>query len=101
MASVASVARASRVTVAAAVNRVSFDGCYRDALVSLGRAEGGAGTAHLEIDEDGIITSAQVRLPGALSPAASCFAGKLRGQRVNVPDTGAAAADISFTLVPN
>ena len=101
MASVAATNRTSRASVASVVSHTSFDSCYRDALRALGHAEGGVGGAHLEVDEDGIITNVQVRLPPPLSSATGCFVGKLRGQHVNNPDTGAATADISFSFVPN
>ena len=100
-ASVVGAARTSRSSVASLISHVSFDECYRNALRTLGHAEGGTGSAHLEIDEDGVVRSAQVTLPPALATASGCFASNLRGQRVNVPDTGAATADVSFLLVPN
>lgn len=100
-ASVASAARTSRAGIASVVSHVSFDACYRDALRTLGRAEGGAGSAHLEIDEDGVVRGAEVRLPAPLARATECIASKLRGQRMSVPDTGAATGDIAFVFVPN
>jgi eukaryotic-like serine/threonine-protein kinase len=99
-ATVTGVGRTSRSAVASVVSHVSFDACYRNSLKALGRAEGGSGTAHLEIDEDGVVQSARVVLPGPLSSAAPCFAGLLRGQRMAAPDTGGATADLAFTLVP-
>ena len=99
-ATVTGAARTSRAGVASLVARTSFDACYQDALRAVGRPEGGAGSAHLDIDEDGIVRSAQVQLPGPLASGTSCFAAKLRGLRVAVPDTGAATADVAFMLVP-
>ena len=100
-ASVVAAARTPRAGIASLLSHVSFDQCYRDALGTLGRAEGGSGTAHLEIDEDGVVRGAEVRLPAPIGSAAACFASKLRGQRVSIPDTGAATADIAFVLAPN
>jgi len=100
-ASVVAAARTPRAGMASLLSHVSFDQCYRDALRALGRAEGGSGTAHLEIDEDGVVRGAEVRLPAPIGSAAACFASKLRGQRVSIPDTGAATADIAFVLAPN
>ncbi|NOU26668.1 MAG: hypothetical protein HOO96_02085, partial [Polyangiaceae bacterium] len=99
-ATVTGVGRTSRSAVASVVSHVSFDACYRNSLKALGRAEGGSGSAHLEIDEDGVVQSVRVVLPGPLSSAAPCFAGLLRGQRMAAPDTGGATADLAFTLVP-
>ena len=100
-ASVVAAARTPRAGMASLLSHVSFDQCYRDALRTLGRAEGGSGTAHLEIDEDGVVRGAEVRLPAPIGSAAACFVSKLRGQRVSIPDTGAATADIAFVLAPN
>ncbi len=100
-ASVVAAARTPRAGMASLLSHVSFDQCYRDALRALGRAEGGSGTAHLEIDEDGVVRGAEVRLPAPIGSAAACFVSKLRGQRVSIPDTGAATADIAFVLAPN
>ncbi len=99
-AAVTGVGRTSRSAVASVVSHVSFDACYKNSLKALGRAEGGSGSAHLEIDEDGVVQSVRVVLPGPLSAAAPCFAGLLRGQRMAAPDTGGATADLAFTLVP-
>ncbi len=98
---VVAAARTPRAGIASLLSHVSFDQCYRDALGTLGRAEGGSGTARLEIDEDGVVRGAEVRLPAPIGSAAACFASKLRGQRVSIPDTGAATADIAFVLAPN
>ena len=100
-ASVVAAARTPRAGIASIVSHVSFDDCYRATLRQLGRAEGGAGSAHLEIDEDGVVRGVDVRLPAPLASASACFASKLRGQRVSIPDTGAATADIAFALAPN
>ena len=100
-AAVVAAARTPRAGIASIVSHVSFDDCYRAALRTVGRAEGGAGTAHLEIDEDGVVRGVDVRLPGPVASASGCFAAKLRGQRVSIPDTGAATADIAFVLAPN
>ncbi len=91
----------NRATISALTSHVSFTDCYRGILRTLGRAEGGKGTMHLEIDEDGVVQGAQTRLPGPLGSAASCFASRMLKQRLpRPPDTGAASADLSLELTP-
>lgn len=99
-ASIANVQRTNRAAVAGLISHVDFTPCYRDVLRSLGRAEGGQGSLHLEIDEDGIIHAARATLPGALTGASTCVAGKVRGQRVTPPDTGSASADVALVFTP-
>ena len=91
----------NRATISALTSHVSFTDCYRGILRTLGRAEGGKGTMHLEIDEDGVVQGAQTRLPGTLGSAASCFASRMLKQRLpRPPDTGTASADLSLELTP-
>ena len=99
--SVAGVTGTSRAAISALVGHVSLTDCYRTALRTLGQAQGGAGSMHLEIDEDGIVQVATARLPGALASASTCFAGRMQRQRLpRPPDTGAATADLSLELAP-
>jgi hypothetical protein len=99
--SIAGVTGTSRATISALVGHVSLTDCYRTALRTLGQAQGGAGSMHLEIDEDGIVQVATTRLPGALAGASTCFAGRMQRQRLpRPPDTGAATADLTLELTP-
>ena len=91
----------NRASISALTSHVSFTDCYRGILRTLGRAEGGKGSMHLEIDEDGVVQGAQTRLPGSLASAAPCFASHMLKQRLpRPPDTGAASADLSLELTP-
>ena len=99
--SVAGATGTSRATISALVGHVSFTDCYRTALRTVGRAEGGVGSMHVEIDEDGIVQVATARLPGSLASASACFAGRMQRQRLpRPPDTGSATADLSLELAP-
>lgn len=98
---VADVSGTSRKTVAALVGHVTMVDCYRDALRALGRAEGGTGTMHLDIDEDGVITAATVKVPPALGAAGTCFRTRMLRQRLGrPPDTGSASSELSIQLTP-
>ena len=91
----------SRAILTALVSHVSFGDCYRTALRGLGSAQGGHGTMHVEIDEDGVVQGVSARLPGPLSSATSCFVGRMQRQRlVRPPDTGAATGDLDLELSP-
>jgi serine/threonine protein kinase len=99
--SVTAASGTNRATISALTSHVSFTDCYRGVLRTLGRAEGGKGTMHLEIDEDGVVQGAQARLPGALGSAGPCFASRMLRQRLpRPPDTGAASADLALELSP-
>ena len=97
----ASTSRIAKTSLQPLVGRIEFDSCYRATMRSLGRAEGGSGTVSLDIDEDGVISSASARLPGALVGASGCVVSKVRGQRLaHPPDTGSAGAVLSLTFEP-
>lgn len=98
---VAEVSGTSRKTIAALVGHVNVTDCYQSALRMLGRAEGGQGTVHLDIDEDGVITAATVKLPPALGEASGCIRARLLRQRLGrPPDTGSASSELSIQLTP-
>ena len=91
----------SRAVLTALVSHVSFADCYRTALRALGGPQGGRGTMHLEIDEDGVVQGVSARLPPPLSSASACFVARIQRQRlVRPPDTGAATGELELELSP-
>lgn len=97
-ASVASASRINRGAVQAVLGRINFDSCYQTAIRTLGHNETGAGSAHLDIDEDGVLRVASISVPGSMLSAKACISSKIQGQHVTPPDTGNAAADVSFSF---
>ncbi len=96
-----SVTRIRRALVLSVVERLDVNDCYRNALRSLGRAEGGSGTVLLDIDEDGVVVAATPRVPGALAATSACISRKLHRQRLSAPpDTGGATAVLTLTFQP-
>ncbi|NOU27669.1 MAG: protein kinase [Polyangiaceae bacterium] len=98
-ATVVSVAAVSRAPVAALVARAAVDGCFSGALSA---AEMTHGTAHMDIDEDGVVRAVNVRLPPATQSAAACVRTRLVGKRLpQPPDTGSASAELDLAPVAN
>jgi len=98
---VTSVKNAARSSIVELVGHVSMTACYQTRLRALGKPEGGSGSMHLDIDEDGVVQSASVRLPPALAPASACFSAQLAKHRLTrPPDTGSATAELSLELSP-
>ncbi len=93
-ASVVSVAAVSRAPVSALVARAAVDGCFSGALSA---NEMTHGTAHLDIDEDGVVRAVDVRLPAPMRSAAACVRARLVGKRLpQPPDTGGASAELDL-----
>lgn len=89
-----------RSEVQAFVARIGVDTCYQTSLRTLGRSEGGSGTAHLVVDENGVVQSAAVTLPGYLQSARNCIAGQFQGQRLpHGPDTGDGSVDVLLAFI--
>jgi serine/threonine protein kinase len=72
--------------------------CYREALPRGTVPYDGAGTLHVETDDEGIVVVARYAGPlaGTLGP---CIAAATRGRRVPDVDTGRVRADVAITLV--
>jgi hypothetical protein len=100
-ATVVAVTGTPRSALVTLLAHVSFTSCYVTALRGLGRAEAGRGTMRLDIDEDGVVRGAAVRLPPALAGATACFTSRIHGQRLpSAPDTGTATAELALELAP-
>jgi len=72
--------------------------CYRDSLPRMSAPFDGAGTLHVETDEEGVIIDARLRGPLA-GAVGSCVVATVRGQRVPNADTGRVRADIPLTFL--
>jgi len=91
-------------TTASSVNR-AFAGlgermtaCYRQALPHMSGPLEGAGTMHVETDDEGVIVDAT--LGGPLAGAVgACIAAAVRGRQVPNVDTGRVRADVPLTFV--
>ena len=87
----------SSVTRAMSEASGQITGCYRSALPRLASPIEGRGMLHLETDEIGVITSAQLTTP--LDPiVARCVASAIRGHRVANVDTGSASAEVPLVF---
>ncbi|GAC1537894.1 MAG: hypothetical protein NVS3B10_29360 [Polyangiales bacterium] len=73
--------------------------CYRAALLAAGAKSGGEARLHLATDDQGYVTSASLG-GGAPAGARSCIESVARGWHIANVDTGAAAADINLSFVP-
>jgi hypothetical protein len=71
----------------------AINGCYKSALPSLSAPLEGSGTLHIETDDEGNITRAQVTGP-VRGQAGSCIEGVVKGVTIRGVDTGAASADV-------
>ena len=89
-------AKAASMTrvVAGAAGRLTA--CYRNALPSLTGVIEGAGTLHIETDDEGLIIAARVSSAVALAPA--CVAAAVGGRKVPDVDTGRARADVPLVF---
>jgi hypothetical protein len=96
---VVSVAAVSRAPVAALLAHANLDTCFSGSLPLPDVAHG---TAHIDIDEDGVVRGANVRMPAALQGATACVRGRLVGKRLaQPPDTGGASAELDLAPVAN
>jgi serine/threonine-protein kinase len=70
--------------------------CYRAAATQPGAPEG-AGTLHIETNEDGVVTDARLE-PRFGAPLAKCIGSVVRGRRIANVDTGSASADVPLVF---
>jgi hypothetical protein len=89
---------AGNVNRALAMSGARWTACYRAALPTMSAPFDGAGTLHVETDDEGVVVDARLLGPlaGALGP---CVAAGARGRQVSGVDTGHVSADIPLAFV--
>ena len=78
-----------------------YNECYREGLRARGAPLGGAGSLHLEIDSDGVISKAQyVGTDAALSGIAQCIVDASTGRKIHLNESAASSAEVELTFKP-
>ncbi len=76
----------------------ALERCYRDALPNMRGPLEGRATLHIEADEDGRVTRAQLRGPVIGGRLVECVNDSLVNERLSQHDTGAPSADVPIEL---